>query len=270
MWHRKQLLYLLYSTILFVQYGRAVKPIAVSSLLHLLRNLSNCDVQIIHSGESEREFPISGLNMVATSIFAPKYALLYIHSLSTREQLPATNILKSRVSTCRLSFIFISVSPRERNFNYIERWFSITSEYHLYHLEIEKLYRIFLPNSKTIINFITTIPIRQFELNLPYEMFHSHFVYYFSVIIAKEGKSLEICFPPLISKFGFYQLHYKMNCISEYSLNNVNYVSLVKKLTPNHERWCLLEFQWSKINASGGKNGINTSVKQLALDIFSS
>lgn len=93
----KQPFYFWFLAFLIVQYKRssAIQVYTGSIFFNLLRNLRNCDVQIVHSGERDGKFSLNGLNMGITSIFAPEYESFEISSMRWMgKELPAMNIFK--------------------------------------------------------------------------------------------------------------------------------------------------------------------------------
>lgn len=90
--------------LIFTKFVHAADIQNVSSVTDLLGNLSDCDLQMMYSDSEDldSQMSFSVLNMVLTIVFVPPKDRRLI-GVRNRYSL---DIIKSRVSFCRLSFIF--------------------------------------------------------------------------------------------------------------------------------------------------------------------
>lgn len=247
---------------------------AVFNLKDLMSNLSDCDVQIMHTGRYHSQLSLNELNIVSTTVFMPKYEPINLHDFSDMNGkfFPALEILNSRVSSCRLSVIFFPTRNKEDYDSYILRkksFIRIASKYYLYYsatLQGKEL----LPNINVIINIVLTKLrigksdwFHDFELPLKYYVF---------IIIAEPGQSLKMCFPQKVN-FGKDNVKSNISCLSEINANEDILVSLSRKQRLHRDQWCFhinifpdITWTLSNTNQLDGKRQI--SEDRLISEIF--
>ncbi|OXA40324.1 hypothetical protein Fcan01_24986 [Folsomia candida] len=213
------------------------------------------------------------VNLVSTTIFMPKYESLIL-SMHKVNNFPALDTLRARVSTCRLSFIFLDAeikNPIHSFENRVEHWIKVASKYYFDYKEIwrfpTKDYST--PNTDAVI----TVVINKSELpQLAVSTFQQPLYHYLSVIVPLPSEKLEMCIPQLKTTLGVPLA--PMACMNQVSLSEGNYLSLVKKQTLHWEEWCTLDVKESQstpatVNTDLLLTTIATSFNQLALQIFS-
>ncbi|OXA45859.1 hypothetical protein Fcan01_18949 [Folsomia candida] len=85
----------------------------------LLRNLNGCDIQILYSWGLKEPLFFEDLNLVTTMFMPMDDKALFSHArLGTA---PAMDVLNSRVSKCRLSFILVSTKTDKPNDDFAEQ-----------------------------------------------------------------------------------------------------------------------------------------------------
>ncbi|OXA40740.1 hypothetical protein Fcan01_24427 [Folsomia candida] len=156
-------------TINFSHYGYAANPEAISSYRDLLANLSACDLQIFHSRDYDNQ--LNSIDLISTTIFMPMYEHLPLFHLGPKH-LPVLDVFKSRVSPCRLSFIFLSPNSfnSKDSFQYhASGWIRIASICHLYYRMT--YYSLIVPSTNAFISVVvnkSAMKIKLTEGNYPY------------------------------------------------------------------------------------------------------
>ncbi|OXA38697.1 hypothetical protein Fcan01_26515 [Folsomia candida] len=262
--------------ILIVNFARANKPTPVSSLTDLLANLCDCDLQLIHWDDYDTQVSFSGGRLVYTTIFMPDYDAFKISPHynfvdNQADEFPAMDILRSRVSSCRLSFILLPIrlksSPHKVRHQTL-RSITISTMFHLFYEVVRNKNKyIYMLNKNAFINIATITPKMDSIQNLPFYPFNQPYYYYLSLIIANHRQNLELCFIPVRQLLESYAG--RMICLTQIYLKEGNFVSLVENLGLNVQISCTSERQWElKSLAADTTKTLRKSVKQLTINIF--
>lgn len=176
------------------------KPTDAYNLSSLLKNLTDCDIQIIEPGKYRNKFFFADLNLVFTSIFLPNYEFGHYVTIQRAGVIPAIHIFKARIAKCRLTFILYDagnkVPPHIAMFRIIH-WILIASGYnHYYRPPNNHGYDAFLPNINAVITVVTdTTALLPYFTQQGVDTFLRALFYYFSVIYSIPGQPMETCFP---------------------------------------------------------------------------
>ncbi|OXA46210.1 hypothetical protein Fcan01_19282 [Folsomia candida] len=263
MWGRKFELYVLFLRFILARFSNFVKPISVFSLTDLLMNISDCDLQMIHSGDYHSQLSFNNVNLVTTTIFTPDF------DYPTNP--PSLDTLNSRVSQCRLSFILF-VSQKGQDIYYpIMTWMNIASNHYALFRDFTKPY----PNPRRLMSNINVIIILvldrpKFEVLDPFYYFHRPVIYHTVLIEAIPGQNFEICFLRMV----FRNPGSDMACSSEIPMNQKNFIAVIHQRKLEWETWCIQGLPWDFINSTM-HNTKRLSVTRkitaelLASDIFS-
>lgn len=227
-------------TISLVSCTNIDKHMPVSSIKELLMKLNNCDLQMIHLGNYHDKLSINDLNLV-TRIIIPTYEFLNNPNNTT---LTAVDILDSRVSLCRLSFILMpsgNWSSLEKRMNY---WIKFASNYSYYYTDESIPNRTSVPNINGIVNVV--LPSRSTKQKI----WFTEYLPTFSsivIIIAEPGQNFEVCFPHITQVYFFQLSIFRMVYFSKIYVRGRNFVSIADKQRLQGEDWCMVEEPSNKI-----------------------
>lgn len=261
---------LLYVIIILIQFSNVTTTSKIASFHDLLGNLSHCDLQIMHSLDYSSLLSLSDINMVSTNIYLPDYEFKSVYTGYELNLPPALDILNSRVSYCRLGFIF--VGPGATNINTplpdgLHQWIHFTSTNFLYLKEFMSHSRYkthFIPNTNAVVSLV--INKLQFPQIIKF-LFPEPLFYFLSIIVTSQGNKFELYFPEFMG--SIIELFPHVKSLPEIYLSEGNYVSTVEKQTPQWARWCILEFRKaSYVHPKVETEIVGTILYRLTLQIF--
>ncbi|OXA42495.1 hypothetical protein Fcan01_22817 [Folsomia candida] len=245
----------------------------ISSFRDLLSNISNCDLQILHSLDYENQLSSRDLSFVSTTVFMPKYddVLRNFGSFKT-DGLPSLDTVKVRVSPCRISFIFLGAGAKNSKHSFkrqVERWIQFASKHYFYYGPHHG-YDFFL-NTNAYITVVISKP------ELLKGMFHLPVFNQVSFIVDSPEQNFKICL--LIYSKIVENMVKHITCASEIQLSGETYITLVDKHINRLSKLCIHGVEWGEVKdtqttpTTGTTSRINATVRtsftQLVLKVFS-
>lgn len=187
------------------RFVHCVNSKMVSNFPDLLRNLSSCDVQIMYYNNNHNQLSFNDISLVFTTIFMTKYE--YINRWATiKGTYPvisydyhlALDVLRTRISLCRLSFILstnVTKNISDNSFQYFTaNWVKAASNKYLHFTAFLGPWRqyYFIQNTNSVITLIIRKSTVSRIVGL---MFEVPLFYYFSVILISRDKNFEMILP---------------------------------------------------------------------------